>query len=219
MPSLWDALKQYLGDAAPGGALNPEVTPQGLLDTASLATSPVPVLGDMVGLLADVNRMRDPTERTWQNVGLLALGAVPFVPPMAGKLKKAAKFAPPSYQIAHRPMNVDGGAAQLFDAAKSFGDDVYGPNALQYFGSGDKREASVLKILRKVKGNPKAKVTIYRGIPDSVPHGINPGDWVTLDPRVAADYGRVVSMEVPASDVTTWADSLLEFGYFPTGGK
>jgi len=78
--SLWDALAQYLRDAAPGGALNPEVTPQGLLDTAAMATAPVPVAGDVVGLLADANRMRDPAERTPLNFGLMALGALPFVP-------------------------------------------------------------------------------------------------------------------------------------------
>jgi hypothetical protein len=78
--SLWDALTQYLRDAAPGGALNPEVTPQGLLDTAAMATAPVPVAGDVVGLLADANRMRDPAERTPLNFGLMALGALPFVP-------------------------------------------------------------------------------------------------------------------------------------------
>jgi len=129
---------------------------------------------------------------------------------------KVGKIKPPPYQIEHRPMTVEGGAAPLHDAAKSFGEDVYGPNALQYFGSGDRREASVLKLLRSVRGNPNAEVTIYRGVPENAPRAINPGDWVTLDPRVAADYGRVVEMKVPASEVTTWADSLLEFGYFPS---
>lgn len=79
-PSLLDALRQYLRDAAPGGALNPEVTGQGLLDAGALASSPVPVVGDVVGLLADVNRMRDPAERTPMNYGLAALGLLPFVP-------------------------------------------------------------------------------------------------------------------------------------------
>ena len=107
MPSLWDALKQYLGDAAPGGALNPEVTPQGLLDTASLASAPVPIAGDAIGLLADAYRMRDPAERTPLNYGLMAMGVLPFVPSGLSKARKAlgkaddAKRAKTAFEVAH----------------------------------------------------------------------------------------------------------------------
>lgn len=74
-----------------------ELTPQGLLDGAALATSPIPILGDIVGLGADANRyINDPSSRTWGNFGLTALGALPFVPPaaaiFAGPLAKTAKL-------------------------------------------------------------------------------------------------------------------------------
>jgi hypothetical protein len=73
--------KKFIKDALPGGRLNPEVTPQGLLDTAALATMPVPVLGDAVGLGADAYRLaKNPQERTPLNYGLAALGALPLVP-------------------------------------------------------------------------------------------------------------------------------------------
>lgn len=73
--------KQYLMDAMPGGALNREVTPQGLLDATALATAPVPVVGDVAGLAADAKRMYDnPAERTPMNIGLSALGLLPFIP-------------------------------------------------------------------------------------------------------------------------------------------
>jgi len=121
----------------------------------------------------------------------------------------------PEYGIDHRPMTVEGGASQLHDLTPSFGDDIYGPNALQFFGSGDPREKSVVGLLKKIRGNPDALVTIYRGVPDGAPQTINPGDLITLDKNAAADYGRVVEMKVPASHVTSWADSLLEFGYHP----
>ena len=125
----------------------------------------------------------------------------------------------PEYGIDHRPMTVEGGASQLHDLTPSFGDDIYGPNALQFFGSGDPREKSVVGLLKKIRGNPDALVTIYRGVPDGAPQTINPGDWITLDKNAASDYGHVVEMKVPASHVTSWSDSLLEFGYYPPGKK
>ena len=89
--NLLDAFKQYIRDAMPGGALNPEVTKQGLLDTAAIATTPVPILGDAIGLAADVKRLKDnPQERTPMNIGLSALGVLPFVPGLVG-VTKASK--------------------------------------------------------------------------------------------------------------------------------
>ena len=124
------------------------------------------------------------------------------------------------YAIDHRPMTVEGGAAQLHDLTTSFGEDVYGPNALQFYGSGDTREKRVLSVLKQIRGKPDAMVTIYRGMPAGVGGKIHAGDWVTLDKAVAADYGpEVVSMQVPASHVTSWPDSLLEFGYYPPKAK
>lgn len=73
--------KKFLRDAMPGGVLNPEVTSQGLLDTAALTTAPVPVVGDLLGLTADAKRLyENPEERTPMNFGLSALGMLPFVP-------------------------------------------------------------------------------------------------------------------------------------------
>lgn len=119
------------------------------------------------------------------------------------------------YKREHRPMTQEGGAAPLHDLTKSFPDDIYDTKkALQYYGSGDNREKHNLKIMHSVKGTPNAMVTIYRGVPDKS-HGINHGDWVTLHPDVAKDYGHVVSKVVPASHVTSWGDSLSEFGYHP----
>jgi hypothetical protein len=120
------------------------------------------------------------------------------------------------YRMAHRPMMDEGGASRLHDLSKSFGADIYTKNALQFFGSGDPREKNVLRILNSIRGKPDADVTIYRGIPKGVDGDISPGDWVTLDKSVAKDYGdQVLSKTVKAKDVTSWADSLLEFGYYP----
>jgi hypothetical protein len=122
---------------------------------------------------------------------------------------------PPAYQIEHRPMTDAGGAARLHDLTPAFGEDIYGKNALQFFGSGDPRERATLGVLSRLRGKPDEMVSIFRGVPDGAGAQINPGDWITLDRNVAADYGRVIEMKVPASHVTSWPDSLLEFGYFP----
>lgn len=66
---------------------NPRViqeTPQQALDLGAGLMSLVPGLGDALGLAADAHRYAtEPESRTWGNVGLTAVGALPFVPPMA----------------------------------------------------------------------------------------------------------------------------------------
>lgn len=138
-----------------------------------------------------------------------------------GRTPQIGAIAPQAdYRISHRPMTVEGGSSTLDDLTKSFGNDIYTDRALQIFGSGDKREADVLKQLRLLRGNPNKEVTIYRGVPGNA-EKINYGDWVTLSKDAAQDYanafpdGKVISQRVPASHVTAWSDSLLEQGYYP----
>lgn len=153
--------------------------------------------------------------------------AANFIDPL--RLAKALRYrgpileAAPNYRMAHRPMTVEGGAARLDNAYEAFGEDIYGPNALRYFGGSDPREAGTVAALKRLRDNPEAEVTIYRGVPADAKGGITKGDWVTLDRSAAQEYaelkpgqkGKVLAMKVKAKDVTTWPDSLLEFGYYP----
>jgi len=60
-----------------------QLTGQGLLDTAAIGLSPVPIVGDALGLAADASRFyNEPESRTPLNFGLAALGLIPFVPPL-----------------------------------------------------------------------------------------------------------------------------------------
>ena len=97
LADLWDMGKRYVKDALPGGSLNPEVTRQGVLDAAAISTTPVPVLGDLVGLGADVHRYAtEPESRTAGNFALSGLGLLPFVPAMTawhGSPHKFDKFS------------------------------------------------------------------------------------------------------------------------------
>lgn len=208
-----------------------------MLGGMSIPLSFVPVAGDVAGLAADAAMYATrPEERTLSNAAMTLAGIVPGIPGAAAiraggqaaegalDMSKVAgtsttKTATDAYGMAHRPLTDAGGAARLHDLVPAFGNEIYGPNALQFFGSGDPRETSILRILKQVRNNPSAKVKIYRGVPKDV-SGINAGDWVTLDKRVAQDYarlqnGKVVETDVPASTITSWADSLMEFGYYP----
>lgn len=110
LSELLGLLKQYGKDAMPGGALNAEVTPQGMLDSAAMATMPVPIVGDLAGLGADAYRYaNEPEERTPGNFAMSALGLLPFVPAMSTAksvptlLKKTAKGKKPNDDLSPMP--------------------------------------------------------------------------------------------------------------------
>jgi hypothetical protein len=61
------------------------------LDAGAIALSPVPIVGDVAGLLNDARHYAtDPESRTAGNFALSVLGLLPFVPSAAGTLRKAA---------------------------------------------------------------------------------------------------------------------------------
>lgn len=52
------------------------------IDAVTLATTPIPVIGDVAGFANDMRHYwNEPEERKWQNFGLTAAGLLPFVPP------------------------------------------------------------------------------------------------------------------------------------------
>jgi GNAT superfamily N-acetyltransferase len=57
------------------------------MQTMGLLASPIPVVGDVTGLLGDAAMYAaKPEERTAGNAAMTLLGALPFVPSMAGKM-------------------------------------------------------------------------------------------------------------------------------------
>lgn len=86
--------KAYEGPA-PG---TPPATVQGTLDhirenpleAAAMATSPIPVVGDILGAASDAKAVYE--DPSLANFGLAALGALPFVPSMAGSIKSVGKL-------------------------------------------------------------------------------------------------------------------------------
>ena len=63
------------------------------MQAMGLLASPIPVVGDVAGLLGDAAMYAaKPEERTAGNMALTALGVLPFFPALAGKLGKAGKL-------------------------------------------------------------------------------------------------------------------------------
>ena len=138
-------------------------------------------------------------------------------------------FSVGEYRIQHQPSPDD---APLPELSEMFGDDIYGPNAIRYFGAGQKGESEAVEIFRRVNGKPSEPVVIYRVVPDFV-KAINPGDWVTISKAAANEMNnpeflgaglggaeqksKILKKEVKAGEVRWPGDSLLEQGYFPEG--
>lgn len=83
-------------------------------------------------------------------------------------------------------------------------------------------------ILKSIKDNPDAEVTIYRSVPKGTDK-INEGDWITLSKRYAKEHGEhptdpsqdlpVIEMKVKAKDIGWDGNDLNEFVYNPKESK
>ena len=147
-----------------------------------------------------------------------------------------------SYRMAHQPRGVESDSIRLDNLTKDIsGDtagypsDFYGPQGQRYYAPGPRfkndeygiANQQSYDIITKVKNNPNATVTMYRGVPKGI-KDINEGDFVTLSPKyaelhAASGYGRsgdeageVISQKVKVKDLMWDATDVNEFGYFPT---
>jgi hypothetical protein len=131
----------------------------------------------------------------------------------------------PDYSGEHKAPQRDSGAP-LDNLKGVYPDDVYGPNAAQYYGhsSGDATDKAAARIIQATKGKPDAPVKVFRAIPKSIQSNeINPGDWITTIKSYAVQHGegplggdyKILEKTVPAGDLYTNGDSIFEFGYDP----
>lgn len=132
-------------------------------------------------------------------------------------------FGKPDYRMDHSAPNGSDEISQSIDNLKGlYPDDLYSNKGYQYYGSGyDSMDRKAWEVLKRVKGNPDAKVTIYRAYPKGTGSTITNGDWVTIVRDYAVEHGeanldgdyQIVSKDVKAKEIFTNADSLLEQGY------
>ena len=142
---------------------------------------------------------------------------------MVSQQAKEKGFDKPDYRMEHSAPNSRDEISQSIDNLSGlYPDDLYSNKGYQYYGSGyDSMDRKAWEILKRVKGNPDTKVTIYRAYPKGTGGTITNGDWVTIVRDYAVEHGeanldgnyQIVSKEVKASEVFTNADSLQEQGY------
>ena len=105
--------------------------------------------------------------------GLVA--AAPTILSKMGKIDDAADMARTvnkagDYQGLHTPPMRDSGAPafDLTGGGKVYPDDVYGPNAAQYYGhygQNHPMDVQTTSIVRSLRNRPNADITIYRAVP------------------------------------------------------
>ena len=127
------------------------------------------------------------------------------------------------YRIDHRAPMHDSGSP-LYDVTGTYPDDIYGPKAIQYYGTREPWDSRSIRVIQLSRNKPNQTIQIFRAVPKEVKSNtINPGDWVTASKEYAAQHGRglgkykVLTKIVPAKTLFTNGDSIHEWGYDPGG--
>ena len=138
----------------------------------------------------------------------------------ARKYKSAEEFVKAQtkteYAMSHRPSETGAIASDISKKGEVIPKDVY-DHPEWYANMKDQSYQESFKVLRLIKGDPEAGVTIYRTSPKGE---LNRGDWVTLSRTYAKEEALkenypVHSFRVQAKDIQFAGDDLNEFGYYP----
>jgi hypothetical protein len=129
------------------------------------------------------------------------------------------------YRMTHKaPSSGNDFDKPLSNLTGLYPDDIYtNPKAYNWYGSYHPDDKKTVELIKKVKDNPNAEVTIYRAVPKGVTD-INDGDWVTLSQKYAIEHGEsnlngeydILQKKVRAGDVYSEGNSLNEWGYSPS---
>lgn len=128
------------------------------------------------------------------------------------------------YMMAHRPTETGAYASNITKGTGEWEslmpEDVY-EHPEWYFDMNQEYSKESFKVLKQIKNNPNAEITIYRA---TTGNKINKGDWVTLSKKYAEYHnnsqfngkGNIIELKVKAKDVQYAGDDINEFGYYPS---
>ena len=128
------------------------------------------------------------------------------------------------YMMAHRPTETGAYASNITKGTGEWDslmpEDVY-EHPEWYFDMNQEYSKESFKVLKQIKNNPNAEITIYRA---TTGNKINKGDWVTLSKKYAEYHnnsqfegkGNIIELKVKAKDVQYAGDDINEFGYYPS---
>lgn len=126
----------------------------------------------------------------------------------------------PDYKGNHRPLTPDGELDPIHALGNTVPPDVY--EHPEWYGWGE-FIAMAAHVIRSVRGNPEARVILYRAAPEGV-DTLNPGEWVATVEAYArqhamqndnpADDWPVYAVNVRAGDVYTGSGDIIEWGYW-----
>lgn len=131
------------------------------------------------------------------------------------------------YRMPHTAPGPELGAP-LHALTGAYPDDVYDrATQLRFYGTGDTAmDQEAFALANRVRDEPDAVVLVFRAVPGDVDE-INAGDWVTpvyayavlnALQLTADERAHIVALEVPARELYTNGDSILEWGWQPTEG-
>lgn len=194
--------KKYLRDAMPGGVLNPEVTRQSVLDGAAIASSPVPVLGDLLGLGADVNRYAtDPASRTAGNYALSAFGALPFMPSLAGMIRTPVGRIPENAVDARSLADMLQRAGERAGYYVQRSDSAISPSKYVAFSKHDDEVGDTVRQVRISNHADK-----YPELANGIRTSVDPSTEVSFEQAVnwLAREGFPTTLSKKYKDIPTW---------------
>lgn len=121
------------------------------------------------------------------------------------------------YRLSHRaPGPEEDGTTVRLDQVGGEHDEVFPPDVRQHPDRYGALHAATIEQVRRVAGQPDARVQVWRAVPEGVTT-INPGDWVALSEQYARaesqiEHAQVVTATATASEL--WSEGLLEeWGY------
>jgi hypothetical protein len=125
------------------------------------------------------------------------------------------------YRHGHSAPDAESGSP-LHDVSGTYGDDIYGPDAVKHYGQGYPYSSKIISKIKTLRGKPNAGVSIYRAVPKGV-RDINPGDWVTLAKEYAEEHGKdnlggnfkILHKITSAKNLYT-DGSIHEWGWYPS---